>query len=109
MSAETAITPVLVAVLLAGVGSAVADVTVPALVTEPDNPLTRATFSTNVEVAAAARPVAWVQVSAPVPVDGEHTQPEPVAPVRLRPAGSVSVMVRGPAASDGPLLVTSNW
>jgi hypothetical protein len=101
-SAVAVTTMACVAVLLAEAMSVVAEPTVTELVTLPMTFEAMLTAMTRDLLAPLAMPVALVHDTVVVPV---QVQPEVAVPASVKPAGSVSVTVMGPAASDGPLLV----
>src|ERR687887_620236 len=103
-SAEAATVVSSCAVLLESSGSVVVDDTVASLVT--DGAAAGPTFTTieNSELAPAARGSACVHVTSWSVA--EQSQSVPSKDTKVRPSGSVSVTVTGPAASEGPVLFT---
>src|SRR5450631_2252401 len=104
-SAEAVTVVLAVEVLLAGVGSAVVELTLAVL----DNVVAWAGAVTVTVIVGAVAPVASVgrvQVTETLPVLVQ-VQPVPVAETKVTPAGRVSVTDRL-AASEGPLLLTTS-
>src|SRR5439155_1035324 len=96
---------VAMAVLLAGLGSRVAELTVAVLVIVPPS-LGAVTTIVMGSAAPGGRLLARLQVTlALVPL---HVQPVPEALWKVTPAGSVSVTVIGAAAVLGPALLTAS-
>src|SRR5271165_966612 len=107
-SASGVIGPVVsVEVLLAGFGSEVADETVAVLTNGPPTyPGSTNTVRVTELAPPAVRPDAsWHVTTCP---EGEQLHPAPDADTKVSPPGRSSEVVTGPAASDGPLLVTAS-
>ena len=103
-SARALMVPASEKVLLADVGSVLDELATTTLAAAPRGADgATVTGRSKLREAALIMPARCTHDTTAVPV---QDQPDGDAPVKVMPAGSVSLTVTGPTASDGPLLVT---